>query len=214
MDQERVWVERAIAGDHTAFANLVAAYQGPVFNLAYRMLGNGGDAEDAAQETFLRAYDRLASYEPDRKFSSWILSIASHYCIDQLRRRRGGMESLDDELGERDLPAAEVEPEEAALLTEQERTLQHALSQLPPAYRLAVILRYWNDLSYEEIADATGSSVSAIKSRLHRARLMLAETIAETEGRSAPVAQTPARPERQAVGFTQKGPIIHAVRAS
>ncbi len=214
MDQERVWVARAIAGDHAAFANLVAAYQGPVFNLAYRMLGNGGDAEDAAQETFLRAYDRLASYEPDRKFSSWILSIASHYCIDQLRRRRGGMESLDDEAGERELPATEAEPEEAALATEQERTLQYALGQLPPAYRLAVILRYWNDLSYEEIADATGSSVSAIKSRLHRARLMLAESIGETEDRPVQVAQDRAQPERQAVGFAQKGPIIHAVRAS
>ncbi|MFN8482773.1 MAG: sigma-70 family RNA polymerase sigma factor [Anaerolineae bacterium] len=214
MDQERVWVEQAIAGNHAAFANLVAAYQGPVFNLAYRMLGNGGDAEDAAQETFLRAYDRLASYEPDRKFSSWILSIASHYCIDQLRRRRGGMESLDDEEGERDLPATEAEPEEVALATEQERTLQHALRQLPPAYRLAVILRYWNDLSYEEIADATGSSVSAIKSRLHRARLMLADSIGETDTAEQPAQRPSARPNTQAVGFAQKGPTIHAVRAN
>jgi RNA polymerase sigma-70 factor (ECF subfamily) len=207
MDQERIWVEQARAGDQAAFARLVAAYQGPVFNLAYRMLGNPGDAEDAAQETFLRAYDRLGSYEIDRKFSSWILSIASHYCIDQLRRRRLPLESLDDMPVWRDLPSDDQEPEDAALQGEQERALQHALAQLPPAYRLPVILRYWNDLSYEEIAEATQSTVSAIKSRLHRARLMLAEALEVG-------ATTPRRPQPANLPLTPKGPVTHALRAS
>jgi len=207
MDHERIWVEQARAGDHAAFARLVAAYQGPVFNLAYRMLGNPGDAEDAAQETFLRAYDRLGSYEVDRKFSSWILSIASHYCIDQLRRRRVPLESLDDMPVWRDLPSDDQEPEDVALQGEQERALQRALSQLPPAYRLPVILRYWNDLSYEEIAEATQSTVSAIKSRLHRARLMLAEQVEAG-------AATPRRPQPATPPLTPKGPVTHALRAS
>ncbi len=210
MEHERIWVEQARAGDQSAFARLVAAYQGPVFNLAYRMLGNAGDAEDAAQETFLRAFDRLGSYEPDRKFSSWILSIASHYCIDQLRRRRVPLESLDDLPAWRDIPDDQEEPEGVALASEQERALQRALGHLPPAYRLPVILRYWHDLSYEEIAESTGSTVSAIKSRLHRARLMLAEAMAEGErADAAPRRLAPPAP----APVTPKGPVSHALRA-
>lgn len=211
MEHERLWVRQAQAGDQTAFAQLVAAYQGPVYNLAYRMLGNPVDAEDAAQETFLRAYDRLATYEPDRKFSSWILSIASHYCIDQLRRRRVPLDSLDDMPPGRELPSEMDAPEDVALAGEQERALQQALALLPPAYRLPVILRYWNELSYEEIAEATQSTVSAIKSRLHRARLMLAEHMQAGERMG-----TPARPMPSSTptSITPKGPMTHALRAS
>ncbi len=208
MEHERVWIEQARAGDQAAFARLVSAYQGPVYNLAYRMLGTPGDAEDAAQETFLRAYDRLSSYEPERKFSSWILSIASHYCIDQLRRRRVPLESLDDQPAWHDLADDEPEPEETALQNEQERALRRALNGLPPAYRLPVVLRYWNDLSYEEIAEATQSTVSAIKSRLHRARLMLAESLEASERADRP----PRRAVPAPATTLSKGPVSHALR--
>ena len=82
------WLKKAQKGDDLAFSYLVEAYQRPVYNLCYRMLGNAGDAEDAAQETFIRAYKALHSYDPSRKFSTWLLSIASNYCIDQHRRRK------------------------------------------------------------------------------------------------------------------------------
>ena len=208
MDHERIWIEQARAGDQTAFARLVSAYQGPVYNLAYRMLGTPGDAEDAAQETFLRAYDRLSSYEPERKFSSWLLSIASHYCIDQLRRRRVPLESLDDQPAWYDLAADDPQPEETALQNEQEQALRRALNGLPPAYRLPVVLRYWNDLSYEEIAEATQSTVSAIKSRLHRARLMLAESLEASERVDTP----PRRAVPAPAATLSKGPVSHALR--
>ena len=208
MEHERVWIEQARAGDQAAFARLVSAYQGPVYNLAYRMLGTPGDAEDAAQETFLRAYDRLSSYEPERKFSSWLLSIASHYCIDQLRRRRVPLESLDDQPAWYDLAADDPQPEETALQNEQEQALRRALNGLPPAYRLPVVLRYWNDLSYEEIAEATQSTVSAIKSRLHRARLMLAESLEASERVDTP----PHRAAPAPAPTLSKGPVSHALR--
>ena len=95
-DSEKTWVRRAIAGDQAAFTKLVEAYQSPVYNLAYRLLGNSLEAEDAAQEAFIRAYTHLQSYDPARKFSSWLLSIASHYCIDVLRRRRANLVSMED----------------------------------------------------------------------------------------------------------------------
>src|SRR3972149_11642264 len=91
------WVARANEGDQEAFAMLVEAYQTPVFNLCMRMLGERGEAEDAAQESFLRAYRGLRRYDPERPFGTWLLSIASHYCIDQLRRRRLEFVSVEEE---------------------------------------------------------------------------------------------------------------------
>jgi len=86
--EEQLLIARAQQGDHTAFAQLVEQYQRPVYNLAYRMLGNAQDAEDAAQETFLRVYKQFKRYDRRQKFAPWLLAIAAHYCIDRLRRRR------------------------------------------------------------------------------------------------------------------------------
>ena len=90
-------IKAARRGDTAAFTRLVEAYQRPVYNLAYRMLGESAEAEEAAQEAFLRAYTQLSTYQPSYKFSSWLLSIASHYCIDLLRRRRLTWLSIEDE---------------------------------------------------------------------------------------------------------------------
>ncbi len=184
-EQEQVWVLQARRGDPEAFAKIVEAYQVPVYNLAYRMLGNSAEAEDASQETFIRAYTRLETYDPTRKFSSWVLSIASHHCIDRLRRRRGGTISMEETLGQRWIPDEAPKPEEQTLKGEQRDMVCDLLADLPPQYRLALVLRYWHDLSYEEIAEMTDSSVSAIKSRLHRARGMVARRLEERDGASA-----------------------------
>ncbi len=175
-DQELAWVRRAQQGDRAAFSRLVEAYQTPVYNLAYRMLGNAAEAEEAAQETFLRAYTRLHTYRPEYKFSTWILSIASHYCVDRLRRRRYVWLSTDEEPVRQKLHAQldGQSPEEAALEAEARAEVQLMLDRLDPMYRTPVILRYWYDLSYKEIAEVMGISEAAVKTRLHRARLQLA----------------------------------------
>ncbi|NOZ07042.1 MAG: sigma-70 family RNA polymerase sigma factor [Chloroflexi bacterium] len=184
IDRERVWVEEALAGNEESFIQLADAYASPVYNLAYRMLGNAAEAEDAAQETFIRVYTRLHTYDRSRKFSSWLLSIASHHCIDRLRRRRDNAVSLD-ELPPWNEPACEGEaPVQKVIRREREETIRRLLDQLPPHYRLVMVLRYWYDLSYEEMAEVTGSTVSAIKSRLHRARLHMAELLTEERKRS------------------------------
>jgi RNA polymerase sigma-70 factor (ECF subfamily) len=180
-DDEKLWITRARQGDDQAFAQLVEAYQRPVFNLCYRMLGDPAEAEDAAQETFIRAYTRLDSYDPARKFSSWLLAVASHYCIDRLRRRHFGLVSWDDLPPWRWLPDPDPQPEEVTLRHEAQRHVQELLDRLPADYRAAVVLRYWHDLSYEEIAQALGSTLPAIKSRLFRARQMLAEAAAQAD---------------------------------
>jgi RNA polymerase sigma-70 factor (ECF subfamily) len=178
MDQERVWIEKAVRGDRRAFNHLVRAYERPVYNLTYRMLGNSAEAEDAAQETFVRAYTRLSTYDPQRKFVNWILSIASHHCIDRLRRRaRRPQVSLEGTFTPSLLPSNAPPPDEVLVRKEERDHVRALLEELSPSYRTAVILRYWYDCSYEEIAEITDTTVSAIKSRLHRARRAMAAAL-------------------------------------
>ena len=188
-DDEKRWIARARQGDDGAFTRLVEAYQRPVFNLCYRMLGDPAEAEDAAQETFIRAYTRFSSYDPGRKFSSWLLAIASHYCIDRLRRRRFSLVSWDDLPPWRWLPDPHPQPEEVALRHEAQYHVRELLNTLPPDYKAAVILRYWHELSYEEIAEALDSTLPAIKSRLFRARQMMAKAAVQVE--AAPARSSP-----------------------
>lgn len=179
------WVERALKNDQDAFAELVYTYQDAVFNLCYRMLYERTEAEDAAQETFLKAYLNLRRYDPARSFKTWILTIASNHCIDRLRRRRMKWLSIEDELPpSQSLRSEEPEPEHAMLFTERSEAVQDLLNQLRPEYRAAVVLRYWYDYSYVEIADILDTTESAIKSRLFRARQMLAEKLKPKESTS------------------------------
>ncbi|HYO89444.1 MAG TPA: sigma-70 family RNA polymerase sigma factor [Candidatus Limnocylindrales bacterium] len=173
------WVRAAIAGDQDAFAELVYAFQDAVYNLCYRMLSDHVEAEDAAQEAFLRAYLNLRRYDPGRPFKTWLLSIASNHCIDRLRRRRMQYVSIDDPLPSLTLSSSEPEPEDAALSHEESRRVQALLDELAPDYRAAIILRYWYDYSYLEIADILDTTESAIKSRLFRARQMIAEQLGD-----------------------------------
>jgi RNA polymerase sigma-70 factor, ECF subfamily len=177
LNDEQAWLEQAMRGDQVAFGKLVEAYQTPVYNLAYRMLNNSGEAEEAAQEAFVRAYTRLDSYNPEHKFSTWLLSITSNYCIDQLRKRRAVLLSIDEPLPPH--PALHSDrakgPESQVVLSEQQQLVQSLLTELQAEYREAVVLRYWYELSYEEIAEMMNTTVSAVKSRLFRARRQLAE---------------------------------------
>ena len=174
-ENESEWLVRAIEGDQEAFARLVELYQKPVYNLCYRMLGTPGEAEDAAQETFLRAYKNLARYDQERSFATWLLSIASHYCIDQLRKRRFNAFSLDnDENAWLDPPDPSIGPEMLVSIQEKQAKVQRLLEKLSPKDRATVILRYWSEYSYDEIAQELSLTVSAVKSRVHRARRELA----------------------------------------
>ncbi len=172
------WVQAAMEGDQDAFAELVYAYQDSVYNLCYRMLSERTEAEDAAQEAFLRAYLNLQRYDPARSFKTWLLTIASNHCIDRLRRRRLKWLSIeDDPLPNLTLSSDEPEPEDETVLREQSAEIQTILSTLNPDYRAAVILRYWYDYSYSEIADILDTTESAIKSRLFRARQLLSDKL-------------------------------------
>jgi len=176
-------VASARAGSTAAFTGLVEIYQTPVYNLCYRMLGDPGEAEDAAQEAFLRAYSQLRRYDPARPFKTWLFAIASHHCIDRLRRRHVTWLGIDDEplLTHPALREPRPGPEQTAVRREEEAAVQAALAVLAPRDRSAIVMRYWYDMSYEEIARATGCTASAVKSRLHRARASLGAFLRGTE---------------------------------
>ncbi len=177
------WLQQAVEGDESAFANLVEAYQRPVYNLCYRMLGDPVEAEDAAQETFWRAYQNLRRYDPRRSFPTWLLSIAAHYCIDQQRKRRIPLLSIEL-MPEEDAPDSTPNPEKVVSQLEETSQMRRLLAKLGSQDRAAVILRYWYEFSEEEIAKALSLTVSAVKSRLHRARKELANNWQEEQVRS------------------------------
>jgi RNA polymerase sigma-70 factor (ECF subfamily) len=169
------WLIEARKGDSDAFGRVVEAFQKPVYNLCYRMLGNPEDAEDAAQESFWRAYQGLSKYDFQRSFGTWMLSIAAHYCIDRLRRKRLTFLSLESLLPEDDAPDYTPGPEVLAGRNQEREVVQVLLKALNPEERAMITMRYWYDMSYEEIGEALSCSVSAVKSRLHRARRALAD---------------------------------------
>jgi len=177
VNEEAIWIAQAQQGSEEAFTCLVETYQRHVYNLCYRMLGEAESAEDAAQETFLRAYQHLHRYDGNRPFATWLLSIAAHYCIDRLRRQRLPILSLDGQRGGDSLewPDGNVLPEDEMVSHEQRHRVQTLLTRLEPTDRAAIILRYWHEASEAEIAEALNLTVSAVKSRLHRARRRLAD---------------------------------------
>lgn len=186
-EQESTWVVQAQHGDPQAFTALVETYQRPVYNLCYRMLGNAEDAEDAAQETFLRAYKSIRNYDNQRAFSTWVLSIAAHYCIDQIRRRRLPLVSIED-LPVPDLPDHEPSVESKLSSQEERAGIRALLAGLDPIDRALVVMYYWYDFSYEEIGQALKLTESAVKSRLHRARRAMAQRWLEKQP-AAPLAE-------------------------
>lgn len=178
MNDEQTWVLQAQQGSDEAFTRLVEEHQTHVYNLCYRMLGEPEAAEDAAQESFLRAYQNLHRYDQTRPFPTWLLSIAAHYCIDRLRRRKLSVFSLDEENDEGTTfeiaDPASPDPEVESVKREERDRLHILLKDLDETDRAAIIMRYWYDYSEVEIADSLRLTVSAVKSRLHRSRRALA----------------------------------------
>lgn len=174
-------VELTLEGKQEAFAVLVERYKDAVQNLAYRMLSNVTEAEDVTQEVFVRAYTQLATYKPAHKFSTWLLSIASHLAIDQLRRRRFLALPLEDVPFLEWITDLGAGPEQAALNGEQQDEIQAYLQRLHSKYRAVIVLRYWYDFSYEEIAAMLKLTPALVKARLHRARELLARYMRENQ---------------------------------
>lgn len=171
-------VERAVGGEHAAYAQIVERYKDSLYRLALRILRRPADAEDAVQEAFIKAYIHLASYQERYSFYTWLTTILTNTCYSALRARDWYVTPMPNTL----LDAIRVvdrheDPEAATLMRSRDEALRHAIEALPDKYRRILLLRYWSDLSYQEVATATGQTMGAVKTQIRRATLMLRETL-------------------------------------
>lgn len=176
---DRAVIEQVLAGDNDAFGILVERYQTKIYNLALRMCGNEDDAFDLAQESFLRAWRNLGSFQFESAFSTWLFRLCSNICLDFLRakKRRAAVSlTMTDDEGEEnqlEVPDPGKTPEEAVLAAEDRELLTRALNELPADQREILTLRAIDDLSYSEIARILNLQEGTVKSRLSRARTAL-----------------------------------------
>jgi RNA polymerase sigma-70 factor (ECF subfamily) len=173
---DRSLVLRTRDGEVEAYGELVRRYQTSVFNVCYRLLGERREAEDLAQETFIRAYERLRTYDPERPFGPWIRRVAANMCLNHLRSNRPFTEPLDED---HDLPASGPAHDVADVVDRRTVGLRirEAIGALPPRYRAVIELRHFQGLTYEEMAEALSLPLSDVKSHLFRSRRMLAEML-------------------------------------
>jgi RNA polymerase sigma-70 factor (ECF subfamily) len=172
---DRVLAELSRSGDPAAFGELVRRYQSSVYNVCYRLLGERRAAQDLAQEAFIRAYERLRTYDVERPFGPWMRRVAANLCLNQLARSSPPSVSLDDERDEPRAPAGS-DPAVAHEQTESFEALRAAIARLPPKDRAVIELRHFQEMSYAEIAAALQLPLSDVKSRLFRARQRLADS--------------------------------------
>ena len=184
-DREREIIASVLRGDRQVYALLVEAYQTPIFNLAYRMTGSLPEAEDLAQETFIRAYERLWRWHPEKSFFVWLYTIGLNLIRNHLKReRRSETRDADWAEGpERGNAEAQVadHPEGMLLEDERQRMLQACLLKLPVDLRAAVVLRFYEDQPFENIARVCGISLSSAKMRVYRGIEKLQEMIGKLE---------------------------------
>ena len=184
MKEDRELIARARKGDEAAYRVLLEQYQRTVFNICLRMVRNREEAEDLAQEAFMKVFSMLDRYNPSFAFSSWLFKITSNLCIDKIRKRRINTLPMDQpvqsENGEyaRQYQAPDDDPERLLVKSEKMKQLSDAIDSLPPHYRVMIVLRHQEDLSYEEIAETLDVPLGTVKARIHRAREMLKSRLA------------------------------------
>ncbi|MEH7414741.1 RNA polymerase sigma factor SigW [Neobacillus drentensis] len=176
-------IKQVIKGDQDAFGEIVELYKNSVYQLCYRMLGNRHEAEDIAQEAFIRAYVNIKSFNQDLKFSTWLFRIATNLCIDRIRKKKpdyyldaevAGTEGLtmySQISSDSPLPETEVEG------LELQETVQKEILKLPEKYRSAIVLKYMQDMSLNEISEILNLPLGTVKTRIHRGREALRQQL-------------------------------------
>ncbi len=169
-------VEEAIQGSRRAQREIVKRYQGPIFAYIYRWMHNRADAEDLTQDVFIKMFNKLETYSRQSSFRAWLYRIARNRTIDHLRRKR--LQTVDIE----NVTIEDKQnPEEEYDKAEQKNLLEKAISSLPELYREVLLLRHRDELSYEEITDATDLPLGTVKARLHRGRTLLRKKLLEVK---------------------------------
>ena len=178
-------IKQVLKGDKDAFAEIVDLYQHRLYQVCYRMLGNRHEAEDIAQEAFVRAFINIHSFDQKRKFSTWLYRIATNLCIDRIRKKKPdyyldaevrGTEGLDMYS---QIAASDELPEEELMKLELQERIQYEISRLPDKYRSAIVLKYMEELSLQEISEILDLPLGTVKTRIHRGREALRKQLSK-----------------------------------
>jgi len=169
-------VQKALKGNQEAYTVLLKKYRGTIFSLVYRMVKSKDEAEDLVQETFIKAFSALSSFNDEYAFSTWLFKIASNNCIDYLRKKRLQTLSIDKPVESKDgqivkeYPDPIETPEKRLIAHEKTSIIDIAIDSLPKKYRMVIIMRHKEEKSYEEIADELNLPLGTVKARIFRAR--------------------------------------------
>ena len=183
---DRVLVKAALAGDDSAFAEIVRRYERGLYNLSWRMVRNRETARDLTQDIFIRVHRSLGKYDPVYPFTSWVYRVGTNLCIDFIRRRKLDTVSLDapvsvgdQETGTRDVADDSPDPGLETERSQRARIVGRALARLPENHRMMLVLRHQRDLSYDEISLILDVPLGTVKARIHRARAAFRKVLEE-----------------------------------
>lgn len=179
MEEEQQWIKEVLAGNKQAYAHIINRYKNQLYATIVRMTRNPHDAGDLVQEAFIKIYEQLGKYNSKGAFSSWIYRVAYNHCMDEFRKKRYQMKQvvMNEELIE-----DPKHPEVIFLKKEKSRQLERLISSLPEDERMIILLRYVNELSYEEISELTEVPISTVRNKLHRAKKKMRETVKQEGG--------------------------------
>lgn len=169
-------ISKIVAGNTQLFSELVTRYKKLIYSVVYNMISDKQDVNDISQEVFIRIYKSLSRYNPEFKFSTWSVKIATNLCLDVIRKKKVEsmpIEEIEGFAGDSDTP------EEKLLMRERSKNIRKAIDELPDKYKIPILLFHQNGLSYEEMTKVLNEPMSIIKNRLYRARLMLRERLME-----------------------------------
>jgi len=181
-----ILVQRAVEGDQKAFADLLSRYRDAIYFMLLKMVTNTDDAEDLTIEAFGKAFKNIHQYTPNFAFSTWLFKIATNNCIDFIRKRRGGPTVSIEKANENQemvpihIHSDEPDPEETLIIQQKVRLMRDVEQKLKPRYRKLVEMRYFDELSYEEIAEELELPIGTVKAQLFRARELLFNIIKNT----------------------------------
>jgi len=176
-------VNKAREGDQKAYADLMHRYKDSIYFMALKMVNNKEDAMDLTVETFAKAFEKLDKYQPEYAFSTWLFRVGTNNCIDFIRKKKLNTLSInsmvDDDGDDRpmQIKSDTLNPEEVSMKREQTQLLKLLIDSLPPRYRNLIVLRYFDELSYEEISEQLGLPLGTVKAQLFRARYLLSNIV-------------------------------------
>lgn len=179
MEQEQLWIQQVLAGDKQAYAHIINKYKNQLYATILRMTKNPQDAQDLVQEAFIKVYRNLDKYDASGSFSGWLYRVAINHCMDEFRKKRHSMTHIEvDE----EKVVNPNHPELVFLKKEKSRQLERLISTLPEDERLIILLRYVNEISYEEIGEMLDVPISTVRNKLHRGKKKMRETVKREGG--------------------------------